>query len=396
MAFQASAQLLPIQYDTLSRSHEIILNAGGEYSATAAENALFSKFILGGAITTDIKNASFGNHKNVNRVGGAFIGGLEYRNYNVRPLKKKDWGILVKGGYHAFGGMVYSKDAFGLAFYGNERYLGDTIDLTGMNVNFTSFQKIGFGMIDPKSKSNVSINLYNIDNRIQGSLRDAQIVQAADGSSVQLTMDTEIDVKQSQKFNQGIGLGFDVDFKLPISYGKGKTAFVQLQARNLGFAYMYEKQKTYRMDTTFNYTGFEFSQIVGENSILNDSLDILDTLGVQSTENNRTILLPGYIQLGKIVDAMSEQRLQAFYGVRVYPTLIYVPYLYAGMHVKATDWLSFGVNASYGGFAKFRAGLYASMSFKNIGIGLSTEDIIGAVSSKGRGQALYLRLRCAF
>ena len=392
----AYAQLLPIQYDTLVRSHEIILEGGGSYDGSAIQNQLFSKFIVGGTITTDIKDASDARHKRLNRVGGVMMSDLEYRNYNLKPFKKHDWGMIFKAGYSAFAGGIYSDDAYGLVFYGNDRYVGDTMQMAGMDFTFSSFQKIGVGCIDVKSKSNLTINFYNMNNHASGSFRDLEIAQSADGQDVTLIMDGEVQMRNTQVFSQGLGLGIDLDFKLPVTWKNDQLAYIQIQAKNVGMAYLYQDQKYYRIDTTIQFSGLEFEDVIGDNAIDFDSVDVLETMGISSSLKNRAVLLPGFIQIGKIVDLHQTKRLQSFFGIRLYPSLIYSPYAYAGLHYRTTDWLSFGANIGYGGFTNFRGGLYASVDVKKFSVGLATENIVGLVSKKGSGQSLYLRLRCAF
>ena len=247
-AFHGQSQIIPLGYDTLKYSHEFFLDAGGDYYGSSVERDLLSKFIRGGMITEEIKDNSFNRHKAINRFGAVMGGEFEYRNYNKKIFKKKDWGFVIKGGYHVFAGMLYSKDLFGLAFYGNESYMGETIDISGTDVSYMNFQKIGFGMIDSKSKSSVSLNVYNISDRFSGDFRTVKLFQDLEGDEVTLEMDGEVDVKNNKKFNQGIGFGLDLDFKVPVSWGKDRKAFLRFQAQNLGFAYMYEKQKVYSFE----------------------------------------------------------------------------------------------------------------------------------------------------
>lgn len=390
------SQLLPIQYDTLPRSQEIIFASGLDYAGSAIQSQIFSKFIFGGAITSEMKNASDARHKGLNRVGGVLTSDLEYRNYNLKLFKKRDWGMVFKAGYNAFGGGIYSDDAFGLIFYGNDRYVGDTMRMSGMDLTFASVQKIGFGCIDNKTKSNLTINLYNMNNYMSGSFRDLEIAQSADGQDVTLVMDGEFQMPASNKFTQGLGLGVDLDFKLPVAWGKDQEAYIQILAKNVGMAYLFEDQKYYRIDTTIQFSGLEFEDVIGDNAILNDSIDVFATLGVSSETRRRAVLLPGFIQVGKIVDLHQAKRVQSFFGIRLYPSIIYSPYAYAGLHIKTTDWFSVGANLGYGGFTNFRGGLYANMDFEKVSLGLASENIIGLVSKKGSGQSLFIRLRCAF
>ena len=158
---------------------------------------------------------------------------------------------------------------------------------------------------------------------------------------------------------------------------------------------MYEKQKVYSIDTTLSFSGFEFDQLIGENSIISDSLSILDSLGVNSTEKNRTVLLPGYLQVGKIVTNNSTNKFQSFFGIRLYPTLIFSPYIYAGAHYSPSKVVGLGLNVGYGGFGKFRAGIYSNFNFGNYSVGLASENFLGFITKKASGQSLFIRLRCA-
>ncbi len=395
---QLQAQILPIEYDTLKRNnHEIVLEGGVDFYATAVQRDIFSKFIQGGLITSEMKDNSFNRHKGVNRLGALAGGEIEYHNFSKKLFKKKDWGYVIKGGYHFFAGMIYSQDLFGLAFYGNERYMGETIDFSGTNVSYMAFQKVGFGMIDNKTKSSVSLNVYNISDRFTANFRTAELFQDAAGDNLSLEMDGEVELRNSNNFSQGVGLGLDLDFKVPVAWGKeGRKAFLRFQAQNVGVAYLYEKQKVYSFDTTFEFNGLTFEQVIGDNSILSDSLNILDTLGISSNDRNRTVMLPGFIQIGKIVDEHYDGQLQSFFGLRLYPSLIYSPYVFAGLDYHPADWVRIGVNAAYGGFGGFRAGLYSSFSFNNYSLGLGSENILGFFTKKSSGQSLLIRLRCAF
>jgi hypothetical protein len=388
------SQLLPVGYKTNYLSQEFILDAGGDFCSSSIENELISKFITGGFINQEVKDNSFNRHGAINRIGGVFGAELEYRNYK-KLFAKRNWGFLIRGSYGAFGGMIYSKDLFGLGFYGNQMYMGETIDLSGTNFTYMAYQKIGFGLIESESKSNVSFNIYNISDRISGNLEKVQITQDEAGDEVNLVLNGRVEMKNNNSFSQGIGFGFDLDFYLPVAWLDNQRAFLRFQAKNVGFAYMHEKQKIYSFDTSFTFDGWRFDEIIGENSLFQDSLNLLDTMGIYTKEDNRTVMLPGFLQIGKIVDEQSMNEFQSFFGLRFYPSLIYNPYIFAGLDYKAAKWIRIGLNAAYGGFGKFRAGLYTSCRFKNYSLGIASENILGFFMKNGNGQSLFIKLRCA-
>ena len=391
---QASAQLLPQYYDTLQHNQEFILSGGLEYSSSSINTDMLSTFTRGGFIDESMKLASFDKHKAINRLGLIGLSEFEYRNYTKKIFKNKPWGFVVKGGYNVFGGLLYAKDLYGLAFYGNERYLGDTMDMSGSRAAFISYQKVGFGFIHPSSKSSVTFNVYNISDKIAGNFHTLEIMQDANGDSVTVIADGDVQLKDNLKFNQGIGFGFDFDFKFVIDWQNEKQAHIQFLARDIGVSYMYEDQLSYSIDTTILYTGLEFSQIVGDNSLFSDNVDLLDTLGVRETTKNSLSLLPGFIQVAKIVDNQQITKLQSFFGVRLYSTLVYSPMVFLGLDYRPLDWLNVGASVSFGGLSGFKTGLYASGKKDKWSLGLGTENIIGFVSKRGNGQSVYLRLGC--
>ncbi|OFZ66339.1 MAG: hypothetical protein A3D92_21030 [Bacteroidetes bacterium RIFCSPHIGHO2_02_FULL_44_7] len=394
---RVSAQLIPLGFDTLQHAHEITMDGGIDYYGSSVERDLLSKFIRGGMITEEIKDNSFDRHKAINRFGAFYGGEIEYHNFNKHIFKKKNWGYVIKAGYQGFAGILYSKDLFGLAMYGNERYLGTTIDISGSDISAMTFQKVGFGLIDGRTKSSVVLNIYNVSSAVSGDFRTFKIVQDAEGDQISLEMDAEVMMRNSAKFNQGLGVGLDLDFRLPVAWGKDRQAYIRFQAQNVGFAYMYEPQKFYSIDTTFTFSGLTFNQLIGDNSLISDStFCILDTLGFQSSTRYKTYMLPGFLQIGKIVDEHYDGKLQSFFGLRLYPTLIYSPYIFAGMDYHPADWVRLGINAGYGGFGKFRAGLYTDFRFGKYSVGVSSENLLGFFWKKASGQSLFFRLRCAF
>ncbi len=395
-SFVGQAQLMPINYDTLEVKHEVIIDGGVDYYGTSVQNDMLSKFVRGGHITEEIKDNSFNRHGAINRIGGVMGGEVEYRNYTKRLFKSKDWGFNIKAGYNTFGAAIYSKDLFGAIFYGNQRYEGETMDFSGSRFTLLTYQKVGIGLISAKSKSSVSLNFYNISNRTTGDLRKAEIFQHEDGETIDITMQGQFEQTNSKKFNQGIGIGIDADFKFPVNWLGNRTAYIQFSAKNIGVAHMYEKQKVYSFDTTFTFSGFQMEDFIGESSVFQDTtFSFLDTLGISSTERNRTEMLPGFIQVAKIVDNMQEAKWQSFFGVRVYTTVLYSPYVFGGVDYRAASWLHLGANIAYGGFGKLRGGIYAGAQFKKYSVGLSSENITGWFTRNSSGQSFYIRLGCA-
>jgi hypothetical protein len=387
--------LLPLEYDTNCIHQEFILHGTADFGFTSIRNDFSKKLLFGGYIDAVTKDHSFNLHKGINRGGFDAGAEFEYRNYNVN-LFKKGRGIVFKFGYGILGSVLYSKDLFGLTFYGNESYLGQNADFSGSAFNLMAFQKLGVGLIDKKSKSNLTLNFYSISNYANGKFYNAGLYQSESIDSLNLLLDATVDIANTRNFVKGIGIGLDFDKRMSFELKKDRLAYIQMSFRNVGFGLLPSAVQRYAVDTAYVYEGFTLDQLIGDASVLNNGTSILDTLNIQESSKSRWAMLPGYIQIGKIVDEHNTSLFQSYFGTKLYYTLAYAPLIYIGGQIRIMELFKFGAHASYGGFTKFRLGCYANFDIKKLNIGLGSEDIIGTISKVGRGQSLQFRLRCAF
>lgn len=396
LGFGAFGQMYMDQSDSTVFGQEVGVKSIGDYGASAVLNGITNKFFIGGFIDSTMKDNSLSRHSGVNRIGVNAGGEVYYRNANKKIFKNKDWGYEISAGVNYFGGALYGKDAFGLIFFGNQSYVGDTMNLSGMDVSFTAMQKVGFGFYDVKSKSSVRLNLFNISSRLNADFRDFEVQQSMDGQELTLVMDGDVTVGQSSQFNQGFGVGLDFDFRIPISWVKGDDAYIQFKSQNLGFGYMYEAQKKYSFDTTIVFDGFRFEQLISENGYFSDSISMLDTLGIRSEDVNSLFLLPGFIQVSKMVDNNSEKQLQSFFGLRVYPSLIFSPLGFAGADYRFNEHIHAGASVTFGGFSGLRFGAYGQFNWSKFGLGVGSDNFSGFMRQGGNGTSLYLNAVCRF
>jgi hypothetical protein len=387
-------QFIPIQHDTTLYSHEVIFTGIGEISSTSLRNELTSKLILGGEITDQIKESTFSKQGIINRVGVDLNSEIEYRNMKLNFCKNKNLGVLVRMGYYALGSSAYSKDFFGIVFNGDLDYYGKTADISGTYFSFQTFQKIGFGLINKTTKSNVSLNYFNVDNYIGGYLNKGGLTQSEDGMNTSMDAHGIFRSTKGKSFIKGIGLGIDLDYRFSVEInGKNKSIF-QIITKNIGVANYFSGLQTYLVDSTYKFDGFKLNQLYGDNSIFKDSIVLLDTLNIQKTIEKKTMILPGFLQFGKIVNENHSGKWQSFFGIRVYPSLAYTPLIYGGAHFSATKNIDLGSQVSIGGFSNLKIGLYSSFKINKWSIGIASQDLYGAISKKGFGQSLLFRVRC--
>lgn len=387
-------QILPIQYDTTLYSHEIVVNGTGDFGSTSLRNDLTTKLLYGGQITDQIKNHSFLSHGEINRIGGEVSAEIEYRNMAVNAFKKETIGFVIKGGYYSVGSAVYSKDLFGFSFYGNTNYLGEMSDFSGSKASYIDFQKIGVGCVDKKTKSSVTFNFYTVSSLYYANIIKGEVLQDTSGTSMTLDLLGGITSTTGNSFIKGIGAGIDLDYRIPMEWQNSKKATIQFTAKNIGLINYFTGLQSYSVDSIYHYEGLKINQLYGENSLFKEDFPLMDTLHVQKTIHKSNIILPGYFQIGKIVDDNQQGKWQSFFGIRLYPTLAYNPLVFAGAHYKANSWIEVGAQLSYGGFSTFRMGFYSNIRYKKWVLGIASQDLYGTISKNGFGQSLLIRIRC--
>lgn len=388
-----SAQhVLPIQHDTLIHQYEFSVHGNLELNSTSIERALSYKMLLGGLIDNEIKDRSLTKHKAVNRAGFDLQGELEWRNGKVNLFKQENLGFLLKAGTYTVGSGAYSTDLYRLVYYGNEPFLGQSLNFDGTAFNYTAFQKVGFGVFDKKSKSSITMNLLNVSSHINGSMKNADLFSYEDGDSLSLLMNGNFKSTTGSNFSQGLGISFDVDIRMPITWFNQKQAIIQFQAKNMGFAYMHAGMKEYRVDSTYSYSGFSMQQLLNNDALFDGNFSILDSLNVFQRTTKSGIMLPGFIQVGKIVSEQSDAKFQSFFGVRMYPTLYYRPFAFLGIDFTPIKALHIAAHVNMGGFGWIRTGIYASYLSSNWAFGAGTEDLVSIFSDKGMGAAYSIRI----
>lgn len=383
---------IPMNFDTLIEpKQEFILTGIGEASSTALGFDIANKFLFGGEITSEMKDKSLEGHRSMNRFGSDANIEIEYRNYKAKLFKSEQFGFLVKAGMYNFNQLIYSKDVFQLAMYGNEGFLGDTANLSGTQFKSTTFQKIGFGFIDKFSKSSVTLNLVGLNNANSINLDRMEMYQSTGADTLKLAYTGDYNFYENSAFLKGIGVALDFDIRFNSKNKKGDAIYFQVLGRNLGFVSSISSQSTYSSNSQVAYTGFSYDEIAKGGSIINDNVALMDSLGIDESTTKKSEFLPGLLQASKLVDVNSKRKLQEFYGGRMYLSKIAIPQIFGGLNYHPIDFLNIGASATYGGFSGLRGGAYLSYNTSKLNIGISSENLFSKI-----GVSYLIRLQCAF
>jgi hypothetical protein len=384
--------MLPLVQDTTGKYNgSITLTSNGDYASNAIGKNIVQSFFYGGFIDQNMKNSSIERLQNINQFGLDMNAELSFRSKG--DLSKKEsspfynHGYIVQAGYHQFSSLVFSRNAFRYAFEGNSLFLGDTADFSGTRFNSMGYSKIGFGIFNRSTNNAMTLNLISLNQFASGNMETASILQDSQNDTIQMDYTGGFSFAKNGGFSKGFGISFDVDYRIQTNENDHAMTF-QLLAKNIGFI-LPTQMTRYAADSSFQYTGFNLNQLVQQNLL--STMSLADTLGIEKGTEKRGLLLPGFIQFSKLVDMQATQRIQSFYGARMFLSQNYIPYFFAGMHARVTKSWSTGLSASFGGFSQLKWGMYSSFQLSRWNIGVASENLFSKT-----GESIILQVKCAF
>lgn len=383
-------QTLPVWHDSTVIKREIVWQSGAQMHSNHLGSDISRMILFGGFVNDEMKENSFKflRANGMNRTGAILSSDLVYTDYTINFLNKKEFGLVVLAGYQNYFAASYASDLFQLLANGNSDFEG-TIDLTGTRVFQMGHQKLGFGVLDKKTRSTFALSMVNSAGFQSMDLVNGVFRQNANKDTTDILLIGSYMGNSLGSFSNGVGAAIDVDMRIPIVVGKHKV-LIQMTAQNVGFVRYNRASFRYDIDTNYRYTGFTLNQI--QNFAQNDAFSLADTLNLMRQSGGQTVWLPGFLQVAKIVDRNSENSFQSFFGLNVFTQIIYLPQAFAGVHWQPNKTFAAGLHGSYGGFGGARIGCYADALFGQFRVGLSSQDMLGTVANKGYGHSLLFRL----
>ena len=387
-----SQSMLPLVQDTNINAcnHELSLSGVVDFQSTSIGKDITKSFIYGGFIDDAMKLSSSNRHDEINRFGIDLNTEVVYKNHKVNLFKDSLKGLLIKGGVFSFSSLIYSKDLFDMAFYGNDMFTGDTAYFTGSQFNSVSFQKIGIGWLNKKSKSSFSLNFIGVNNYLNGVINESYLYNSQDADSLEFLLSGEGMRSNNSSYYKGFGLAIDMDYRFKMKKNEKEFVHFQLVMRNLGFAYLLNTEN-YIANGVATVDSYQINDLINSESIFSNPEEVSEGLSDTIITKGSLVMLPAMFQFTKLVDYNSLNQFQGFFGFRGYLNNAYVPMLFGGLDFKAAKWCRFGAQASYGGFSQLRWGMYSSFNFKNFNLGIASENLFSKT-----GESILIKLSCAF
>lgn len=383
--------------DTIYEDRILVIDFQTEnyYGTLNIQNAIVEKFAFGGYIDQSDKDRTSHKLKQNNRVGGETYTQLNFYDYKTSLFKKERLGYYVGIGYRNYISGNITQDLFNLAMYGNEPYLNQNLDLSNTRAQNLAYWKLNFGFFDKKYKSGGNISFLYGNRFFQGALDEGDFY--SNGEEVNLSASGEFSLSDNEKsglfaFN-GWGLSLDLNWNIPIKWFKSK-ALIQVRAENVGFLSWNKSTTNYSADSSYTFIGFDANDILNGNSALNQEVDWIDSLNLKEERGNKITWIPARFTIAKVVDEMSDRKLQSTFGVRMILSKDYFPQFFAGIYYRPVDWFALGAVLRYGGFSSLDGSLRLDFIAKDkFAVSLSTNSLYGSFSSRGYGRSFNIGIR---
>ncbi len=394
---QATAQYNTnfLNYGNTGRS--VSANLDFEAGSDGMSTRLVNKLVWGGYIDNKDKEESSRLLRARNNIGLAV-------NYDLTAFVKgnKHFDLLIGFKNQEVLNASYTRDAFNLVFYGNERYRGATADLRNCNVNALRFQEIKFGAIihhvDSLGKIGISISVLKGEQLFYlKTHNNSGLYTSQDGSELVLNSDFNMALSDTNNrglggFN-GLGASSDIYFETPYKSRFGTKNVLMVNANNIGFIHWWQNSVQYNSDSSFRFKGYTINSVTDLkdstlNTINNDSL--LRKLTNARNENFNVNIPTNLVIINKMFFGAGNVALST--GFRYIFNANYRPYIFLEPELRKGNFIV-SLHTGYGGYTRLNVGASLSWNGPRVFFRLGSNSLQGYLFPKtSYGQGLYCSL----
>jgi hypothetical protein len=380
----------------------VSVNAEYEIGSTGIYNSLLNKFIIGGHINKNLKDASNKSMNNLNNLGANF-------NYDVSTFfgRNKKYSYLIGYKDQQIFNSTFTKDFYQLLFYGNKPYLNETKNFSGSSINSLRFQELKVGFIwhkiDTTAKIGVSISI----------LKGQQLfyIKAKEGSSLytnsdgtELVFNSDFIMAMSDTNNRknpfaycGLGASADIFFETPYKGKLGKGSVLTVNANNIGFLHWFDNSVQYSSDSTFKFDGYHIDNLL---DIKDSTLSAINRDSIiKNTTNARkesfNVNIPTNLLIINKIQFTNKFALGV--GFRYLFNSNYKPYFFTDAEYQITKQFSGSLHLAYGGYSKLNVGLAFVYSSPGWFFKIGSNSLQGFISpSNTYGQGAFISIAKKF
>ncbi len=382
-------------------------NADIYTGSNSLKNTFVNSFLTNSFITDELKQANNLHDKN-------YFGFKNQLNIYYSTLKDTLWNIANMGykisvNSYSFQNMQFSRDFYNIAMFGNKMYEGKTANISGLDINYLTFQSVEFGLFKRfKEPTNGYHTLYLGLSFIKGQdykymyLNNANMFTANDGEFIDLEIKGSYFGSDSvaSNFATVAGLGASLNFYWAYEDVKHNARF-EISFTELGLVSWYDNPLNYNADTTIRFEGVEVNNVLNStnttyNNISKDS--VINTVFSQKDNTTFNKALPKQFNIS-YTKIMLDRKYELKLGVGyIFNANQFMPALYANNKFVLDPNFNISLLIAYGGYSNFNLGLGTNFRIKKRFVGyVGTTNILGFIlPEKTYSQALFVSLAYLF
>jgi hypothetical protein len=380
-----------LNYTNTGRS--VSVNLDYEAGSNGMSSALVNKLVWGGYINNQLKDESAKNLRARNNFGIGI-------NYDVSAFIKggKSFDFLIGIKNQEVLNASYTRDFYNLMFYGNQRYKGQTADISNCNVNALRFQEVKMGAmiygVDSVGKIGLSLSFLKGEQLFYIQTLESNLYTSDDGSELLFNSNFSMALSDTNNrrlgsFN-GIGASADIYFETTYKSKVGKRSVLVVNANNLGFIHWRNNSVQYSSDSLLRYSGYRVMTLndLKDSTLQRLSKDSLLRNVANARNENFNVNIPtnlvivNKIYFKKEIFALST-------GFRFIFNANYRPYIFVEPEYRMKN-IMLGLHAGYGGYTRMNVGLSFSWRSPEWFVRIGSNSLQGFVVPKyGFGQGVF-------
>jgi len=389
-----------LNFEKTGRS--VSINGEYEFGSNGIYNSLFNKFIYGGYIDKNTKDASDKTMRAMNVMGANM-------NYDVSVFfgRKSKYSYLIGFKDQRIFNSSFTKDFYELAFYGNKPYLGETKNLSGSSINSLRFQELKLGFIwhkiDTTAKVGVSISILKGQQLFyikanQGS----SLYTNNDGTEIQFNSNFNMAISDTGKRSNpfaysGIGASADIFFETPYKSKIGKGSVLTVNANNIGFLHWFDNSVQYSSDSSFKFEGYHVDNILDlkDTTLAAINRDSIIRNTTNAHHESFNVNIPTNLLIINKIRFTDKFTLGT--GFRYLFNSNFKPYFFTDAEYEFTKKISGTLHIAYGGYSKLNFGLALTYNSKAWFFKLGSNSLQGFISPKNTyGQGAFISIAKKF
>ncbi len=341
------------------------------------------KLIQGGEISPELKDRAFTQLSDLNSGGGLWTIGLFYgkQSNNYFGIKNSEWRFGIN--HIEYADALFSKDYFGLVFFGNKKYENQAAKLDQLKYNYLSYSTIETGFIKTKHhfRFGMDLGLAIGHKSIEVVGNKGSIFTAQDGEFVDVDLDFTTSVTPNPFTSKSInGIGATSNFLL--GFQLLNNGWIDFHIDRLGLVRWNENTIQSKLDTTTRIEGIEVQNLFDSIYINLKSFEAYQSEFIHKSNQSKTENLP--LQLGiSFTKVFWNDKLLFLGEVNYLPYSNVSPSYDLYLHLKLNSHFSVGASTGIGGYNTFRIGLASDILLnKSCLIQLYTRSFFWVIQEK--------------